>query len=101
MREAADRLLAYGPKNIIITLGKKGSYLADKNSQTFVPSLKVNAIDTTGAGDAYNCGLVCALGEGKPLNEAVRFATAVGALNTTKVGSAPAMPYRVEIEALI
>ncbi len=58
-------------------------------------------VDTTGAGDAFNGGLAVALGEGKSLQEAIRFANAVAALSVTRAGTAPAMPRREEVEALL
>ena len=61
----------------------------------------MDVVDTTGAGDAFNGGLATALSEGKSLEEAVIFANAVGSLNVTKIGTAPAMPYRKEIDELI
>jgi ribokinase len=63
--------------------------------------MKVKAVDTTGAGDAFNGGFVTALSEGKDIFEAARFGNIVGALSVTKVGTAPAMPYRAEIDAFV
>ena len=63
--------------------------------------LKVEVIDTTGAGDAYNGGLAAALAEGKELMDAAKFANVVGALSVTKMGTAPAMPYRKDIDEFI
>ena len=58
-------------------------------------------MDTTGAGDAFNGGLAAALAEKMSLEKAIIFASAVGALNVTKIGTAPAMPFREEIDRLI
>ena len=66
-----------------------------------MPRLKVNAVDTTGAGDAFNGGFVMALSEGKDLFEALRYGNATGALSVTKLGTAPAMPTRAEIDAMV
>jgi len=60
--------------------------------------MQVKAIDTTGAGDAFNGGFVTALSEGKDIFEAARFGNAVGALSVTKIGTAPAMPHRSDID---
>ena len=66
-----------------------------------LPRLEVKAIDTTGAGDAYNGGFVTALSEGRDLFEAARYGNATGALSVTKLGTAPAMPTREEIDRLV
>lgn len=95
---AAAVLMEKGVENVIITLGSKGSLVVTPQKTEFIQSIKVNAIDTTGAGDAYNGGLATALAEGKDIFEAAKFANIVGALSVTKMGTAPAMPYRKEIE---
>lgn len=59
------------------------------------------AVDTTGAGDAFNGGFACALAEGHGLDDALRFATAVAALSVTRPGTAASMPDRDEVEALL
>lgn len=61
-------------------------------------AFKVKVVDTTAAGDAFMGGLACALAEGKPMKEALRFANAAGALATTKLGAQPSLPSRKEIE---
>ena len=63
-----------------------------------VPAFRVRAIDTTAAGDVFNGALAVALAETKPLQEAVRFASAAAALSTTKIGAQPSIPFRKEIE---
>ena len=63
-------------------------------------SYKVEAVDTTGAGDAFNGGLAVALAEGMALEEALRFANAAAALSVTKPGAAPSTPYRADVDAL-
>ena len=95
---AADRLLDKGVKNVIITLGKIGVYAKTKEFQGIVPAFRVKAVDTTGAGDAFNGGFCAALAEGKSVRDAVSFANALAALSVTRRGTSPAMPYRGEIE---
>jgi ribokinase len=68
---------------------------------TLVPSFPVTPVSTVAAGDCFNAGLAVALAEGKPLVEAVRFASACGALSTTKPGSAASAPARREVEELL
>jgi ribokinase len=98
--QAARVFFDKGIPNVIITLGKKGCYVHDGRREDFVEPVDVQTIDTTGAGDAFTGGLVTALAEDKNLFDAVKFATVTAALSTTKTGTAPAMPYRNEIDAL-
>lgn len=100
-KKAAKVLMDKGAKNVIITLGSKGALVVTEEKTEFIESIKVNAVDTTGAGDAYNGGLVTALAEEKNIFEAAKFANAVAALSVTKIGTAPAMPYREEIDNLL
>ena len=100
-RKAAKYLLDKGVANVIVTLGEKGALLVNAELDEVIASLKVDVIDTTGAGDAYNGGLAAALAEGKNLLEAARFANVAGALSVTKIGTAPAMPYRKDIDKLL
>lgn len=100
-RKAADVFQTKGVDEIVITLGEQGAYVRSGSKDIVIPRRTVNAIDTTGAGDAFNGGLVTALAEGKDLFEAAEFANVVGALSVTKVGTAPAMPFRKEIDAFI
>ena len=66
-----------------------------------VPAFRVNAIDTTGAGDAFNGGFVTALSEGQDIFAAARFASATAALSVQKMGTTPSMPLRSEIDAFL
>lgn len=99
--KAGRFFLAKGVKNVIVTIGEKGVYLMNENRQKFFPPFKVEVVDTTGAGDAFNGGFAAALAEKMSLEQAIIFASAVGALSVTKIGTAPAMPYREEIDRLI
>lgn len=100
-REAARVLKAKGVGHVIITMGSKGAFVLSDSMGHIIEPITVKVVDTTGAGDAFNGGLATALAEGQDIVEAVRFANATGALSVTKVGTAPAMPYRKEIEALL
>lgn len=99
--KAARELLARGCRNAVITLGAAGALVANRDGVHLVPSFNVKTVDTTGAGDAFNGALAVALAEGQPLLNAVRFANAAGALCVTKLGTAPAMPSRPEVEELL
>jgi ribokinase len=98
---AAGRLLADGVGVAVITLGAKGALIVTPEETHHVPGQRVEVVDTTGAGDAFNGALAVGLGEGKELVEAVAFANAAAALQVTRLGTAPAMPYRDEVEALL
>ncbi len=97
---AAEKFIELGAKSVIITMGSKGALYYD-GTPIFVPAMKVKAVDTTGAGDAFNGALAAALAEGKTITEALKFAGAVGALSVTKVGAATAMPSREETEEFL
>jgi ribokinase len=99
--KAARSLLTSPEQTVVMTLGAKGAQYVRQNRSEVVPSFSVNVVDTTGAGDAFNGGLAVALAEGKSLEEAVAFANATAALCVTKPGTAPSMPQREEVEALL
>jgi len=96
--EAALEVISAKVKNVVVTLGKEGALVVNSKNSTHVPPFEVDIVDTTGAGDAFNGGLAIAISEGKDLVESTKFANAVAALNVTKIGTAPAMPYRKEVE---
>lgn len=103
--EAADRAAEWffskGVKNVLITLGGRGVYINTREKKGIIPAFHVDAVDTTGAGDAFNGGLLAALSEGKDLWEAAKFANALAALSVQKIGTTPAMPWRKDIEAFL
>ncbi len=98
---AAQKLRELGAQTAIITLGETGSVVATADGVQHIPAFPVAALDTTAAGDTY-CGcLVVALAEGQSLVEAVRFASAGGALCVQRMGAQPSIPWRVEIEMFL
>lgn len=99
-RKAARVFFDKGVSNVIITLGDKGVYVANAKREALYPRIVVQAVDTTGAGDAFNGGLVKALAQGMDLFEAAQYGNCTGALAVTRCGTAPAMPYQQEIDAL-
>lgn len=99
-KRAADIFKQKGVKNVIITMGSQGAFMSTETTEKMIASIKVNAIDTTGAGDAFNGGFVTALAEGNSIEEAVKFANCVGALSVQKLGTTPSMPTRSEIDAM-
>ena len=95
--KAVEALQSKGTKDVIVTMGSKGSMVYHEGKATFVPSRKVNAVDTTAAGDTYCGGLCVALSEGKDIIEAAQFATASSALTVQKRGAQDSIPYRKDI----
>ena len=99
---AADALLAMGVRNAVITLGAKGVLVKNAEMSAHVPAVDAGAVvETTGAGDAFNGGFAVALAEGKGILEAARFGCAVAGISVTRVGTAPSMPMRAEVDALL
>lgn len=96
--QAAEWFFSRGVKNVLITLGKRGVYISSNGKSDIIPAYSVHAVDTTGAGDAFNGGLLTALSEGKDLWEAAKFANALAAISVQKIGSCPSMPTREEID---
>ena len=99
--QAARRLLKQGVGAVIVTLGARGALAVTPAGQQLVPSFPVDVVDTTAAGDAFNGGLTVALAGKKSLEEAVRFASACGALATTRMGAQPSLPTAGEVEAFL
>jgi ribokinase len=98
---AAARLVKTGVEKVIITLGSKGAFMLTKSEKVSVPAFKVEAIDTTAAGDTFCGSLAVAIVEGKPMEEALRFASAAAAISVTRMGAQPSAPFRKEIEEFI
>jgi ribokinase len=99
--EGARVLMKRGAGSVIVTRGAGGALLMDSESGSrSFEGFSVEAVDSTGAGDAFNGALACALASGDKLDKAITFANAAGALATTKRGAQEAMPSRREIEQL-
>lgn len=99
--EAARALLRKGAKNVVLTLGAGGVFLASGDGCRHVPAFRVQAVDTTAAGDVFCGALAVALVEGQPLAGAVRFASAAAAISVTRLGAQPSVPTRAEIEGFL
>ena len=97
-KQAADKLLNLGIKKIIITLGEKGLFYSDGKEETYLKANAVKAIDTTGAGDAFNGGLAFGLSKEKPIKECLELANKVAGISTTKLGAGDAMPFIQDIK---
>jgi ribokinase len=100
-RTAAAAVRARGAGTAVLTLGNAGVLADGPDGVVHAPAFTVTAVDTTGAGDAFNGALAVALGERRPLVEALRFANAAAALACTRRGAQPAMPQRAEVERLL
>tara|TARA_B100000767_G_scaffold85043_1_gene81740 strand:+ start:175 stop:1089 length:915 start_codon:yes stop_codon:yes gene_type:complete len=92
-KEASIKLLNLGLKKVIITLGEKGLFYSDGNEDIYLKATSVKAIDTTGAGDAFNGGLAYALSKNKSIKESLSLANQVAGLSTLKLGAGNTMPY--------
>lgn len=93
----AEALRKY-PNKLFITEGSNGVRYFDGEQEIVVPTYKVEAVDTTGAGDTFNAAFAVALAEGKPLQDSVRFANRAASLSVTKFGAQGGMPMRHEVE---
>lgn len=99
---AARALRAMGAGAAIITLGDKGAVFHDGTRTVHVPAFHAGrVVETTGAGDAFNGGFAAALSEGIDPVRAVRFGSATAGISVTRAGTAPSMPSRAEIEAVL
>ncbi|HEX5154215.1 MAG TPA: ribokinase [Parafilimonas sp.] len=95
-KQAAKVLSAKGIETVIITLGKDGALLYQSNEFNLIPTNKVNAVDTTAAGDVFNGALAVALSEQKNIKDAVRFANMAASVSVTRLGAQASAPYRSE-----
>ena len=100
-QEVARKLIGEGVRQVVMTLGEKGALIVSASSSTHVPAITVSAVDTTGAGDAFNAGLALALASGADLEAAVRFAVIAGGLAVTKEGVIPSLPRIDEVVQFI
>ena len=98
---AAKKLLEYGVKSVVLTMGAKGFWIADNDRIEFVSAVKIEAVDTTAAGDAFTGSLAVGLAQGKTLYDAALFANYVAALSVTKMGAQSSMPTGRAVESFI
>lgn len=98
---AASKLLESGAGHVIITLGERGACWVQRDRVQAFPAFPVAAVDSTAAGDAFNGALALALAEERPMQEAISFANAAGALTVTKKGAQDSLPTREEIAYLL
>jgi len=97
--KAAAALLKRGVKNVIITLGERGCLWMQANGSRVFPVKKVDAVDSTAAGDAFNGALAFSLASGHDVERAIEFANRVAAFSVTKAGAQSSMPTMQDIES--
>lgn len=100
-RAVAEQLRRRGPRQVLVTLGAEGLVLAGPEGTLALPAPRVQAVDTTGAGDTVVGALAAALAAGRPLREALTRAQAAAALAVTRLGTQSAMPTAAEVDHLI
>lgn len=98
---AASKLIQFGIKNVIVTLGSSGAMAVTSEGALKIPAYHVNAIDTTGAGDVFNGAFVVAMSESMPIKKAMIFASAAAAISVTRLGAQQAAPDRKEVEVFL
>lgn len=101
IKEAATLLLEKGVKNIIVTLGKQGAMIVNKEVCEVVSGYEVKAIDTVAAGDCFNGAFATAIAGGQTMKKAVQYANCAAALSVTKNGAIPSLPYKNEVEHVL
>ena len=99
-KQAADIISAKGVDIVVITLGSQGALIKEYSEYHFVEAFKVDAVDTTAAGDTF-CGSVCVgLSEGRSILDSVKLAARAAALTVTRMGAQTSIPYRSELSSL-
>jgi ribokinase len=98
---AIRQMLDAGVETVLVTLGAQGVLWATQDTQQLVPAFRVQAIDTTAAGDALNGGLAYGLGRGMSMAESIRYANAVAAISVTRMGAQPSLPTGTEVAAFL
>jgi ribokinase len=94
-----DALRRAGAGTVILTVGEQGAWIGDNQGLRQIPAVKVDAVDTTGAGDAFSAALAVALARGTSLDEAVRYGCAAGSYSVCSAGTVPSYPALAELAA--
>ena len=105
-RRAGEKILARGTQKVVFKMGSQGAVIVGRDASGMsyckhVPGFRVRVVDTTAAGDAFTGALAVGLAEEMPLEDAVRFANAAGALTCMKSGAVAAIPTRAEVDKFI
>ena len=88
-----------GVRRVAVTMGSAGALVADERGEEFVPAYRVEAVDTTAAGDVFNGALAVAPSEGPELGAAARFAAAASSIACTRIGAQRSIPQRREVDS--
>lgn len=96
--EVAKRIHKMGVKNVIVTLGSGGALYVSESICKKIPGIRVEPVDTTGAGDTFSASFCVALAEGKDVEEAIKIANVAAGLAVTKYGVTESIPFREEVE---
>lgn len=99
-RDLVDLLRKRGAKNVVVTLGSRGVLIVTDDIDVTIPAATVDVVDTTGAGDSFNCGFAVGLAEGRGVIDAARLGVACGGVVCTKLGVVPGMATRASADAL-
>jgi len=95
--QAAQALHRQGVQNVIVTMGSQGAYLYSEGQGELIATVKVQAVDTTAAGDTFNGAIAAALADGKSLRQAVAFGNKAAAISVTRPGAQSSVPYLHEL----
>ena len=98
---AADELHSKGNATVMITLGAKGVWLSESGHGQLIEGFRVEATDTTAAGDTFNGALVAGLIENKSIHDAIIFAHAAAAISVTRFGAQTSIPSRQEVDTFL
>ena len=101
LKKTAQLFLRQGLEKLIITLGEQGVFVFTQEEEFKKTAFKVNAVDTTAAGDVFNGSLAFALASDASLHEALEFAMAASALSVQKAGAIPSIPYKSEVDTFL
>jgi len=98
---AADELLSRGVRNVALKLGARGCLIATDGKKEFVPAYKVDAVDTTAAGDSFNGAFAVGLMRGMTAQDSASFACAAAAISVTRAGAQPSLPSESEVQTFL
>ncbi|MBU1662436.1 MAG: ribokinase [Chloroflexi bacterium] len=96
-RNAAEKLLSLGARNLLVTMGGQGAIFFDGKMESKISAYPIQAVDTTAAGDCFVGALAVGLCEGKSIVASAEFASAAAAISATRDGAQPSLPRREEV----
>ena len=99
--DAMRKVLALGPKVVVVSLGAAGAMAVDADDEAIQPAFAAQVVDTAGAGDSFNAAFLSAWLDGAPLRECLRFACAAASSTVAAMGARTALPDRAGVESLL